>query len=134
MSVKTPGQGRTISIHPYEHQLQAAAERRRQPDFPALMAQRPTVERKQAHWNHKGGRRSRYFGLRKNRLQALWSAAVVNIERVMVRCRPQKDVRVPRVFRRPGAPVATSCDGKADCSPPKVIEVVATAIRLRTCN
>lgn len=51
MCVKTPGQGRTIGIHPYEHQLQAAAERPRQPDFPALMAQRPTVERKQAHWN-----------------------------------------------------------------------------------
>ena len=30
--------------------------------------------------------------------------------------------------------MANSCDGKADCSPPKVIEVVATAIRLRTCN
>jgi hypothetical protein len=82
--VQTPGQGRTISIHPYEHQLQAAAERRRQPDFPALMAQRPGVERKQAHWNHKGGRQSRYHGLRKTRLQALWSAAVVNIERLMV--------------------------------------------------
>jgi len=48
------------------------------------MAQRPTVERKQAHWNNKGGHRSRYFGLRKTRLQALWSAAVVNIERLMV--------------------------------------------------
>ena len=82
--VRTPGQGRTISIHPYEHQLQAAAERRRQPDFPALMAQRPGVERKQAHWNHKGGRRSRYYGLRKTRLQALWSATVVNIERLLV--------------------------------------------------
>jgi transposase len=84
MCVKRPGQGRTISIHLYEHQLQAAAEGRRQPNFPALMAQRPTVERKQAHWNRKGGRRSRYFGLRKTRLQALWSAAVVNIERLMV--------------------------------------------------
>ena len=82
--VRTPGQGRTISIHPYEHQLQAAAARRRQPDFPAMMAQRPGVERKQAHWNHKGGRRSRYHGLGKTRLQALWSAAVVNIERLMV--------------------------------------------------
>jgi len=82
--VQTPGQGRTISIHPYEHQLQAAAERRRQPDIPALMATRPTVERKQAHWNDKGGRRSRYYGLQKTRLQAFWSAAVVNIERLMV--------------------------------------------------
>jgi Transposase DDE domain len=48
------------------------------------MAQRPGVEWKQAHWNHKGGRRSRYYGLQKTRLQALWSAAVVNIERLMV--------------------------------------------------
>jgi IS5 family transposase len=82
--VRTPGQGRTVSIHPFEHQLQAAARRREQPDFPALMAQRPGVERKQAHWNQKGGRRSRYYGLHKTRLQALWSAAVVNIERLMV--------------------------------------------------
>ena len=48
------------------------------------MAQRPGVERKQAHWNRKGGRRSRYYGLRKTRLQLLRSAAVVNIERLMV--------------------------------------------------
>lgn len=82
--VQTPGQGRTISIHPYEHQLQAAAERRQQPDFPELMAKRPAVERKQAHWNQKGGRRSRYFGVRKTRLQAFWSAALVNIERLIV--------------------------------------------------
>jgi IS5 family transposase len=82
--VQTPGQGRTVSIHPYEHQLQAAAERRQQPDFQTLMSKRPTVERKQAHLNRKGGRRGRYFGLRKVRLQAFWSAALVNIERLTV--------------------------------------------------
>ncbi len=81
--VRTSGQGRTISIHPYEHQLQAAAERRQQPDFPALMAKRPTVERKQAHLNRKGSHRSRYFGLQKTRLQLFWSATMVNIERLM---------------------------------------------------
>jgi hypothetical protein len=48
------------------------------------MAQLPGVERKPAHWNHKGGRQSRYHGLQKTRLQALWSAALVNIERLMV--------------------------------------------------
>ena len=82
--VQTPAQGRTISIHPYEHQRQAAAERRQHPDFPELIAKRPAVERKQAHWNLKGGRRSRYYGLRKTRLQAFWSAALVNIERLIV--------------------------------------------------
>lgn len=82
--VRTPSQGRTISIHPYEHQLQAAAERRQQSDFPALMAMRPTIERKQAHLNRKGSNRTRYNGLRKARLQLFWSAAVVNIERLMV--------------------------------------------------
>lgn len=82
--VQTPGQGRTVSIHPYEQQLQAAAERRQQPDFPPLMSKRPTVEHKQAHLNRKGGRRGRYFGLRKVRLQAFWSAALVNIERLTV--------------------------------------------------
>ena len=53
-------------------------------DFAELMGERPVVERKQAHWNRKGGRRSRYFGQRKARLQALWSAAMVNLERLMV--------------------------------------------------
>jgi IS5 family transposase len=81
--VRTPGQGRTVSIHPYEHQLQAAAERRQRSDFPALMAKRPAVERKQAHLNRKGASRSRYFGLHKTRLQLFWSATVVNIERLM---------------------------------------------------
>jgi IS5 family transposase len=82
--LRDPGKGRSISIHGYEDQLQAARQRREQPDFPELMRQRPVVERKQAHWNNKGGRRSRYFGLRKTRLQAFWSATVVNLERLLV--------------------------------------------------
>lgn len=82
--VKIPGKGRTITINAYEDQLQAASQRREEPDFPELMRKRPTVERKQAHWNRRGGHRSRYFGHGKTRLQALWSAAVVNIERLMV--------------------------------------------------
>lgn len=82
--VSRSGIGRTINIHPYEAQLQAARERREQPGFHALMRQRPTVERKQAHWNTRGGRRSRYFGLPKTRLQAFWTAAVLNMERMMV--------------------------------------------------
>src|SRR5499427_1793464 len=51
---RPPGRRRTISIHPYEHQLQAAAERRQRPDFQALIAKRSAVERKQAHLNRKG--------------------------------------------------------------------------------
>lgn len=82
--VQKPGKGRTITIHPHEDQLQAARERRSMPDFAALMQKRPTVERKQAHWNCRSGARSRYFGQRKTRLQAFWSAAVVNLERLMV--------------------------------------------------
>jgi IS5 family transposase len=82
--VQKPGKGRTINIHPYEDQLQAARERRSRPDFDELMRKRPTVERKQAHWNRKGGARSRYFGQEKTRLQSFWSAAVVNIERLIV--------------------------------------------------
>lgn len=82
--VKKPGKGRTINIHPHEDQLQAARQRRSQPGFDELFRQRPTVERKQAHWNRRGGARSRYFGQEKTRLQAFWSAAVVNLERLMV--------------------------------------------------
>lgn len=82
--VKLAGIGRTISIHPFEDQLQAARARRADADFEELMRKRPTVERKQAHMNAKGGRRSRYFGLQKTRLQAFWSATMVNLERLMV--------------------------------------------------
>lgn len=82
--VLDPLSGRSITIHPFEDQLQAARDRREKEDFPALMRERPKVERKQAHWNRKGGHRSRYMGMTKTRLQALWSAAVVNIERLMV--------------------------------------------------
>lgn len=81
--LRNPGVGRTISIHPYEDQLQAARERRERLDFPKLLKQRPTVERKQAHWNEHGGRRARYFGRAKVRLQAFWSAAGVNLDRLM---------------------------------------------------
>jgi hypothetical protein len=74
-----------VTIHPYEDQLQAASRRREEPDCKEeKMRKRPLVEGKQAHWNQHGGRRSRYFGLEKARLQAFWSAAVVNLERLMV--------------------------------------------------
>ena len=82
--VQKPGKGRTINIHAHEDQLQAARERRSRADFDVLFRQRPTVERKQAHWNRRGGARSRYFGQEKTRLQAFWSAAMVNLERLMV--------------------------------------------------
>lgn len=75
---------RVIHIEAHEDQLQAARQRREQPGFALLLAQRPTVERKLAHWNLKGGRESRYFGHRKTLLQAYWSAALVNLERLMV--------------------------------------------------
>ncbi len=84
LCLSSPDAGRVITIHPYEDQLQAARLRRAQPDFETLMRKRPTVERKQAHWNDKGGRQSRYLGKRKTGLQAFWSAAVVNLERLMV--------------------------------------------------
>lgn len=84
MCLSRPGQGRLVGVHPHEDQLQAARQRREQADFASILGQRPIVERKQAHWNAKGGRRSRYMGQRKTRMQALCSAAVVNLERLMV--------------------------------------------------
>lgn len=83
LCLRNPLAGRTVSIHPYEDQLQAARQRRAAPDFPELLKKRPTVERKQAHWNCHGGRRARYFGIAKVRLQAFWSAAGVNLDRLM---------------------------------------------------
>lgn len=37
-------------------------QRRQRLDFERIMKERPTVERKQAHWNAKGVRRSPYMG------------------------------------------------------------------------
>ena len=61
-------------------QFQVALARREAADFEAPIHERPMGERKQAHRNGKGGRRSRQMGGRKSRLRALWSPAMVNIE------------------------------------------------------
>lgn len=79
-----PEHGRKIRIHAFEHERQEAKLRREEADFAVMITKRAVVERKQAHWNRKGGMESRYFGLAKTHLQVLWSAALLNIERLIV--------------------------------------------------
>jgi len=75
--------GRTITIGPDEEYLQKARERQRTEEFKKIYhSRRPAIERKIAELIYHGLRKTRYVGTRKSRLQALFTAAVVNLKRV----------------------------------------------------
>jgi len=76
--------GRSIRIHPYEALLQAARAYQETDEFKErYRSARSTVERTIAHLVRHGFRLARYFGQAKVKLQALWVAAAVNLQRLM---------------------------------------------------
>ena len=76
--------GRTISVGPYEEYLQEARERQKTDEFKRIYNERrPPVERKIAELIRHGLRKTRYIGKRKSRLQALFTASVVNLKRIL---------------------------------------------------
>lgn len=76
--------GRSIMIHPYEALLQAAQAYQETDEFKKrYRSARSTVERTIAHLVRHGFRRARYFGQAKVKLQVLWVAAAVNLQRLM---------------------------------------------------
>jgi transposase len=76
--------GRSIRIHPYEAMLQAARAYQETDEFQErYRGARSTVERTIAHLVRHGFRLARYFGQAKVKLQALWVAAAVNLQRLM---------------------------------------------------
>jgi len=76
--------GRSIRIHPYEPLLQAARAYQETDEFQErYRGARSTVERTIAHLVRHGFRLARYFGQAKVKLQALWVAAAVNLQRLM---------------------------------------------------
>lgn len=84
-SCTTSENGRTISVGPYERQLQGARQRQQDPDWIAdYQATRPKVERKIAHLVRRlhGGRKARVRGL--DRVNQDWSlkAGAININRL----------------------------------------------------
>ena len=73
--------GRCISVGPYEEYLQKARKIQKTEEFKKIYNQRrPPIERKIAELIYHGLRKARYIGKRKSRLQALFTAAVVNLK------------------------------------------------------
>jgi hypothetical protein len=80
--VKGKVTGRTVTLHYHEDVLRAARARQETVEFKEVYRVRPKVERKIAELVEHGLRQARYIGRQKKRLQALWTAAVVNLKRL----------------------------------------------------
>jgi transposase len=80
--VRSKTQGRSIGVHYHEALLQAARQRQATAEFKDLYRQRPAVERKIAESSAHGAKQARYLGQLKNRLQAQWTGAVINLKRL----------------------------------------------------
>ncbi len=74
--------GRRIILHYHEAYLIAARERQKTEAFQEAYRERSKVERKIAELVSHGLRQTRYIGLEKTELQALWTGAVVNLKRL----------------------------------------------------
>lgn len=79
--IKSPdrSQGRTVTLHPQEDLLQEARARQALPGFRDDVRARQTVEHRQARVIQIGGRKARYFGRAKTRLQYLLAGMVANL-------------------------------------------------------
>lgn len=66
----------------YEAYLRAARQRQQTDEFKQLYRLRPRIEGKQAELVSHGLHRTRYLGKPKRRLQRLWLAAAVNLQRM----------------------------------------------------
>ena len=80
--VKGKVTGRTLTLHYYEDVLRAARGRQETAEFKEIYRERAKVERKIAELVGHGLRQARYVGRAKKRLQALWTAALVNLKRL----------------------------------------------------
>ncbi|MBX3169969.1 MAG: transposase [Candidatus Eremiobacteraeota bacterium] len=75
---------RSIQLHYNEGYLQKAKQRAAEPDFRDEMKRRLVVERVQARLQSYGLSASRYFGIRKPLLQAVFTATANNIWRLII--------------------------------------------------
>ncbi len=75
--------GRTIRVGPDEEYLQKMRARQKTKEFKEIYnKRRPPIERKIAELIFHGLRKTRYRGKRKSRLQALFTAAAVNLKKI----------------------------------------------------
>jgi hypothetical protein len=80
--VRSQTTGRTVTTSFYEAYLRAARQRQQTDEFKQLYRLRPRIEGKQAELVSHGLRKTRYLGKPKRRLQRLWLAAAVNLQRM----------------------------------------------------
>lgn len=87
--------GRTIRLHPYEALLQAAQDYQETEDFKKrYRGARSAVERTISHLVRHGFRQARYFGRAKVKLQVLWAAAGVNLQRLMAMMEGRSELKL----------------------------------------
>ena len=80
--VKAKHGGRQVTLHYHEGVLRAARARQATEEFRTTYRRRALIERKIAELMGRGLRQARYIGRAKQRLQALWTAASVNLKRL----------------------------------------------------
>jgi hypothetical protein len=81
--VRSASAGRTVHTHAHDTHLQAARQRQGTEEFKALYRLRGLVEAKIAELVGHGLRETRYVGEKKRQLQRLWTAAAVNLKRLL---------------------------------------------------
>jgi len=77
-------EGRTVIKNHHEEEYRAARARAQTPAYQAVRREHPAIERKlgeMVRWH--GGRRARYRGRGRVRVQALWTGLVVNVKRIV---------------------------------------------------
>lgn len=80
--VRSKTKGRSICMHYHEALLQDARARQRTDEFKQLYVLRAAIEREIAGLIQHGLREARYIGKAKDRLQAQWTGAGVNLRRL----------------------------------------------------
>jgi transposase len=84
--LQNPGsrRGRVVDVNDYAAQYQRVQEKAQTPQYEQTRAEHRKVERKLGEVvRHHGGRRARYWGQAKVRLQAVLTALVVNVKRMV---------------------------------------------------
>jgi transposase len=80
--VRSKTMGRSIRTHYHETLLQEARARQQTDEFKQLYVLRAAIEREIAGLVQHGLRQARYIGVAKNRLQAQWTGAEINLRRL----------------------------------------------------
>lgn len=100
--VKSKIEGRTVTLNYHEGVLREAKARQDTDKFREAYRERAKVERKLAELISHGLRQARYIGRQKKRLQAFWTAAVVNLKRLFKLAKGDAALLAGALARIPG--------------------------------